>query len=57
MTKASDGLLIEGVEVIEYCPRIAIVGNPELVEVVPVVTKASSSGVFDDPMLDQQWHY
>ena len=57
MTKASDGLLIEGVELIEYCPKIAIVGNPEVVEVVAPVTKASSSGVFDDPMLDQQWHY
>ena len=57
MTKASDGLLIEGVELIEYCPKIAIVGNPEVVEVVSAATKASSSGVFDDPMLDQQWHY
>lgn len=57
MTKASDGLLIEGVELIEYCPKIAIVGNPELVEVVSAATKASSNGVFDDPMLDQQWHY
>ena len=57
MTKASDGLLIEGVELIEYCPKIAIVGDPQVVEVVSAVTKASSSGVFDDPMLDQQWHY
>ena len=57
MTKASDGLLIEGVELIEYCPKIAIVGNPEIVEVVSAATKASSNGVFDDPMLDKQWHY
>lgn len=57
MTKASDGLLIEGVELIEYCPKIAIVGDPQVVEVVSAVTKASSSGVFDDPMFDQQWHY
>ena len=57
MTKASDGLLIEGIEIIEYCPKIAIIGNTEVVEVVTAVTKASSSGVFDDPMLDQQWHY
>lgn len=57
MTKASDGLLIEGIEIIEYCPKIAIIGNSEVVEVVTAVTKASSSGVFDDPMLDQQWHY
>jgi len=57
MTKASDGLLIEGVEIIEYCPKIAIIDDYELVETVSAVTKASSSGVFDDPMLDQQWHY
>lgn len=57
MTKASEGLLIEGVELIEYCPKIAIVGDPEVVEVVSAATKASSAGVFDDPMLDQQWHY
>lgn len=57
MTKASDGLLLEGIEEIEYCPRIEIIGSPELVEVVSPVTKASSNGVFDDPMLDQQWHY
>ena len=57
MTKASDGLMLEGVEIIEYCPKIEIIGNPQVVEVVNVATKASSSGVFDDPMLDQQWHY
>lgn len=57
MTKASEGLLIEGVELIEYCPKISIVGDPELVEIVSAATKASSDGVFDDPMLDQQWHY
>lgn len=56
MTKASDGLLIEGVELIEYCPKIAIIDNPQVVEVVSAATKAST-GVFDDPMLDQQWHY
>ena len=57
MTKASEGLLIEGVELIEYCPKIEIVGDPMVVEYVSAATKASSAGVFDDPMLDQQWHY
>lgn len=57
MTRASEGLLLEGVEMIEYCPKIELVGNPELVEVLSVSTKSSSSSVFDDPMLDQQWHY
>ena len=57
MTRASEGLLLEGVEIVEYCPKIAIVGNPQVSEYVSAVTKASSDGVFDDPMLDQQWHY
>lgn len=57
MTKASDGLMFEGVEIVEYCPKIEIIDNPQVVEVVDLATKASSSGVFDDPMLDQQWHY
>lgn len=57
MTRASEGLLLEGVEMIEYCPKIAIVGDPQVVEYVSADTKASSTGVFDDPMLEQQWHY
>lgn len=57
MTKASDGLMLEGVEMVEYCPKMEIVGNPQFEEYVSPVTKASSAGVFDDPMLDQQWHY
>jgi chorismate mutase len=42
---------------VEYCPKIEIIDNPQVVEVVDLATKASSSGVFDDPMRDQQWHY
>lgn len=59
MTKASDGLAIQGVEIIEYCPRIAIVGEPQVSELIDAVsTKASSvSDVFNDPMLPDQWHY
>lgn len=57
MTRASDGLLLEGVEKIEYCPKIAIVGDPQVIEYASPATKASSTGVFDDPMLEQQWHY
>lgn len=57
MTKASDGLLIDGVEIVEYCPKIEIVGGAEVTEIVQASTKAPGSGVFDDPMLDQQWHY
>ena len=57
MTRASDGLLLEGIEMVEYCPKMEIVGEPQFEEYVSPVTKASSAGVFDDPMLDQQWHY
>lgn len=58
MTKASDGLMLDGVEIVEYCPKIEIIDNPQVAEVCSVQTKASAStGVFDDPMLDQQWHY
>ena len=57
MTKASDGLFIEGVEIIEYCPKMKIIGNPEIVEIMSASTTASSNSVFDDPMLEKQWHY
>ena len=35
MTKASAGLSIPGVEEIEYCPKIEIVGHPEVLEYPP----------------------
>lgn len=67
MTRAAEGLDLPGVVEIEYCPRIGIVGNPEVVEYVsekPVsgkyasaATKAGGNEPFDDPMLSQQWHY
>ncbi len=60
MTKASAGLSIPGVEEIEYCPKIEIVGHPEVLEYTPSLRSASSeSGTapFNDPGLDQQWHY
>lgn len=56
MTKAAEGLAIDGVDIIEYCPRMEIIGNPQVIDETSA-TKASSSDVFDDPMLDQQWHY
>ena len=58
MSRASAGLMIEGVELVEYCPRIEIMGDTSVKEVMHSVSRASGgSGVFDDPMLDQQWHY
>lgn len=56
MTKSASGLNMTGVEEIEYCPRLVIVGNPEIVE-YSVQSKASGTSVFNDPMLSDQWHY
>ena len=67
MTRAAAGLDLPGVMEIEFCPKIGIVGNPEIVEYVSescgsgiyasAATKAGGNGPFDDPMLSQQWHY
>lgn len=56
MTRASAELALPGVDVVEYCPKISIVGEPEVVSHEANV-RAASSGTFDDPMLRQQWHY
>ena len=56
MTKAAAGLALPGVSEIEYCPRMEIIGNPEIVEYL-AGTKASATTVFNDPMLSKQWHY
>lgn len=56
MTRASAELELPGVDVVEYCPKISIVGEPEVVSYEAGV-RAASSGTFDDPMLGQQWHY
>ncbi len=56
MTRASAELDIQGVDVVEYCPRVSITGNPEIVS-YEAMAAAASSAAFDDPMLDQQWHY
>lgn len=56
MTRASAELELPGVDVVEYCPKISIVGEPEVVSYEASV-RAASSGTFDDPMLGQQWHY
>lgn len=56
MTRASAELALPGVDVVEYCPKISIVGEPEVVSHEASV-RVASSGTFDDPMLRQQWHY
>ena len=56
MTKAATGLAFPGVSEIEYCPRMEIIGNPEVVDYA-AGTKATGATVFNDPMLSSQWHY
>lgn len=58
MTKASSGLSLPGIVEIEYCPKIEIIGTPEVVEYAGTKAAAgTSSAPFDDPMLSEQWHY
>ena len=63
MTRAAAGLAVPGVLEVEYCPKMEIVGNPQVMEIcdaapMNVVTRAGSTSFpFNDPMLDQQWHY
>ena len=58
MTKAARGLVISGVNEIEYCPKISIVGDPVVVSYSEPDTKASSGSYpFNDPQLSSQWHY
>lgn len=58
MTRAASGLSIPGVEEIEYCPKIEIIGNPEIVEcAAPAASSGGGSAPFNDPRLGEQWHY
>lgn len=49
MTRAAEGLDLPGVVEIEYCPKIGIVGNPEVVEYVSE-SPASESPVSEVPV-------
>ena len=63
LTKATVDLsTIPGVEIVELCPEVEIVGNPVVTERVhsselSASAAASSSLPFNDPMLGGQWHY
>ena len=60
MTKASSGLCIDGVDEIEYCPKMEIIGGrgtAEYASAAPAAAASGSSAPFNDPMLEQQWHY
>lgn len=60
ITKAAGDLsAIPGIAIIDPVPQISIVGNPEVTEYITpsAAPSASSSAVFNDPMLDKQWHY
>ena len=58
ITKAGASLDIPGVTIIEYNPRMEIVGNPKLVGYVQQDGAARMAAApFDDPLLERQWHY
>lgn len=58
ITKAGTSLDIPGVSIIEYNPRMVIVGNPKLVGYVQQDGAARMAAApFDDPLLENQWHY
>lgn len=50
---------IEGVEIIEYNPKIKLIGDPVVTGyVVPSEVASPTAALpFDDPMLKDQWHY
>lgn len=52
-------LLIPGVEEIEYCPKIKIIGDPVItsIESSPSGIVVSATTPFNDPLLHKQWHY
>ena len=58
VTKAGSALDIPGVDIIEFNPRIEIVGNPKVTAYVePRAAAPTATAPFNDPMLDRQWHY
>ena len=49
---------IPGVQIVELCPEIEIVGNTEVTEYVTASGGERSAGLpFNDPKLSEQWHY
>lgn len=61
LSKAGDELsLLEGVQYVEYEPRIVLIGGESPVIPVKVESPSVTSGnnmPFNDPMLPDQWHY
>ena len=59
VTKAGAQLDIPGVEIVEFNPRIEIVGNPQVTAYVEPRAAAgvTAAAPFNDPMLERQWHY
>lgn len=59
LTKAANDIsAIEGIEKIEYRPRITrpyynIIPVPQ----IPTATRSAATSLFDDPRLSEQWHY
>lgn len=60
LSKAGEELsLIEGVDVVEYRPKIIRIGSREVIESSPCTGERTSAAtdIFNDPGLSNQWHY
>lgn len=60
LTKAAGGIVkADGIELVELNPKIQIVGNPEVTEIITPssIGQTASNLPFNDPLLSSQWHY
>ena len=59
MTRAASELELPGVDIIEYCPKMELIGGTEatLCEGGSATRASAASMPFDDPRLPEQWHY
>ncbi len=62
LTRAGEGLeSVEGIDIVEYCPRTVRVGHgtavPVSTSLMSSAERTSATDIFNDPMLPDQWHY
>ena len=62
LTRAGEGLeSVEGIDIVEYCPRTVRVGHgtavPVSTSLMSSAGRTSATDIFNDPMLPDQWHY
>lgn len=62
LTRAGEGLeSVEGIDIVEYCPKTVRVGHGTAVPVAPSrkssAERSAATDIFNDPMLPDQWHY